>query len=268
KGKPEPPGACWTCGKKNHFRRDCNSSSSKKISDEKKDTMDLTEEVSSDEALLLSCDDVNESWIVDSGASFHVIANVLEVDVLVKDKYLLKGDFVGKVSFDLNEVPQRIPPYSPLVPQWYWLSDRNAGISGDGVASIRSKVYLSPKLSYLRVNVIESQDLHLSESRERGRFLEVYVKAFLGSNALRAKVSLSRNVNPLWNEDLMFVTAEPFEEHLILIVEDRIAANKDEVLGKCVISLQAIQKGLDNKAVNTKCSYCRRRKEGEGEVCE
>ncbi|KAF6158731.1 hypothetical protein GIB67_040245 [Kingdonia uniflora] len=206
------------------------------------------------------------------------------VDVLVKDKYLLKDDFVGKVSFNLNEIPQRFPPDSSLAPQWYRLSDRNgnedkvkgelmlavwmgsqadevfpeawhsdaAGVSGDGVASIRSKVYLSPKLWYLRVNVIEAQDLHLSESRERGRFPEVYVKAFLGNNALRAKVSLSRNANPLWNKDLMFVAAEPFEEHLVLSVEDRIAANKDEVLGKCVISLQAIQKRLDNKAVNTK----------------
>ncbi|KAF6142321.1 hypothetical protein GIB67_023346 [Kingdonia uniflora] len=59
RGKSKPPGACWTCGKKGHFRRDCNSSSSKKIDDEEKDTMSLTEEVSSDEALLLSCDDVN-----------------------------------------------------------------------------------------------------------------------------------------------------------------------------------------------------------------
>ncbi|KAF6146794.1 hypothetical protein GIB67_007508 [Kingdonia uniflora] len=60
---------------KGHFRRDCNSSS-KKVDDEEKETMNLTEEVSYDEALLLSCDDVNESWIVDSGASFHATANV------------------------------------------------------------------------------------------------------------------------------------------------------------------------------------------------
>ncbi|KAF6175446.1 hypothetical protein GIB67_020122 [Kingdonia uniflora] len=95
-----------------------------------------------------------------------------------------------------------------------WHSD-TAGISGDGVASIRSKVYLSHKLSYLRANVIEAQDLHLSESHERGRFPKVYVQVFLGNNALRAKVPLSRNANPLWNKDLMFVAAEPFEEHLV-----------------------------------------------------
>ncbi|KAF6163086.1 hypothetical protein GIB67_001414 [Kingdonia uniflora] len=49
--------------------------------------MNLTEEVSYDEALLLSCDDVNESWIVDSGASFHATANVGFLTNFVK------GDF-------------------------------------------------------------------------------------------------------------------------------------------------------------------------------
>ncbi|KAF6160517.1 hypothetical protein GIB67_019286 [Kingdonia uniflora] len=69
------------------LRRDCNSSSSKKIDDEEKDTMNLTEEVSSDEALQLSCDDVNESWIVDLGVCFHATANVGFLTNMVK------GDF-------------------------------------------------------------------------------------------------------------------------------------------------------------------------------
>ncbi|KAF6135727.1 hypothetical protein GIB67_028583, partial [Kingdonia uniflora] len=56
------PGSYWTYGKKGHFRRDCNSS--KKDNNEEKDTMNLTEEVSFYEVLLLSYDDVNESWIV------------------------------------------------------------------------------------------------------------------------------------------------------------------------------------------------------------
>ncbi|KAF6151261.1 hypothetical protein GIB67_002960 [Kingdonia uniflora] len=76
------------------------SSSSKKIEVEEKDTMNLTEEVSSDEALLLSCDDVNESWIVDSGASFHATANVVNYSDIIrmtnsfKDK-LGQGGFGG-----------------------------------------------------------------------------------------------------------------------------------------------------------------------------
>ncbi|KAF6176221.1 hypothetical protein GIB67_023512 [Kingdonia uniflora] len=90
RGKSKPPGACWTCGKKGHFRRDCASSSSKK-NDEVKDTMNLSEEFSSDEALLLSCDDVSESWIIDSGASFHATANLGFLLNVVKGDYDASG---------------------------------------------------------------------------------------------------------------------------------------------------------------------------------
>ncbi|KAF6160511.1 hypothetical protein GIB67_019280 [Kingdonia uniflora] len=90
RGKSKPPGMCWTCGKKGHFRRDCNSSSSsKKIDDEVKDTMNLTEEVSSDEALLLLCGDNNESWTVNFGASFHATVNAIFLTNIVK------GDFAS-----------------------------------------------------------------------------------------------------------------------------------------------------------------------------
>ncbi|CAM8960886.1 unnamed protein product [Rhodiola kirilowii] len=205
-------------------------------------------------------------------------ASVLEVTV--KDKDFVKDDFMGRVLFDLNEVPKRVPPDSPLAPQWYRLEDRKgdkvrgelmlavwmgsqadeafpeawhsdaATVSGaDAVANIRSKVYLSPKLWYLRVNVIEAQDLQPSD---KGRFPEVYVKANLGNQVLRTRISQSRTINPMWNEDLMFVAAEPFEEPLILSVEDRVGPNKDESLGRCAIPLQYVDRRLDHKVLNTR----------------
>ncbi|GMH08194.1 hypothetical protein Nepgr_010034 [Nepenthes gracilis] len=202
------------------------------------------------------------------------------VEVTVKDKDVVKDDFIGRVVFDLNEIPKRVPPDSPLAPQWYRLEDRKgdkakgelmlavwwgtqadeafpeawhsdaAAVSGtDALANIRSKVYLSPKLWYLRVNVIEAQDLVITD---KGRFPEVYVRAILGNQALRTRVSQSRTINPMWNEDLMFVAAEPFEEALILSVEDRVGPNKDEVLGRCAISLQYVDRRFDHKPVNTR----------------
>ncbi|KAH7684325.1 Peroxin domain-containing protein [Dioscorea alata] len=201
------------------------------------------------------------------------------VEVVVKDKDFVKDDFVGRVLFDLNEVPKRVPPDSPLAPQWYRLEDRKndkvkgelmlavwmgtqadeafpeawhsdaATVPSDGLANIRSKVYLTPKLWYVRVNVIEAQDLLITD---KGRYPEVYVKAILGNQALRTRVSPSKNINPMWNEDLMFVAAEPFEEHLILSVEDRVGPNKDEVLGKAIIPLQHVERRLDYKAVNSR----------------
>ncbi|KAI4371257.1 hypothetical protein MLD38_019518 [Melastoma candidum] len=205
-------------------------------------------------------------------------ASVLEV--IVKDKDFVKDDFMGRVIFDLSEVPKRVPPDSPLAPQWYRLEDRKADkvkgeimlavwmgtqadeafseawhsdaatVSGsDALANIRSKVYLSPKLWYLRVNVIEAQDLLLTD---KGRYPEVYVKAILGNQMLRTRISQSRTIHPMWNEDLMFVAAEPFEEPLILSVEERVAPNKDEVLGRCGIPLQYVDRRLDHKPVNTR----------------
>ncbi|KAL5719588.1 FT-interacting protein 3 [Ranunculus cassubicifolius] len=204
-------------------------------------------------------------------------ASVLEV--LVKDKDFIKDDIVGRVMFDLNEVPKRAPPDSPLAPQWYRLEDKKgdkmkaelmlavwmgtqadeafaeawhsdaAAVSSDGVGNIRSKVYLSPKLWYVRVNVIECQDLIPTD---KGRYPEVYVKAMLGNQALRTRISQHKTINPMWNEDLLFVAAEPFEEHLVLSVEDRVAQNKDETLGKCVIPLQHVDRRRDHKPVHTR----------------
>ncbi|KAK1351478.1 hypothetical protein POM88_054315 [Heracleum sosnowskyi] len=111
----------------------------------------------------------------------------LEVSVCVEKKGAedsLIESSLGTVSFDLMEVPKRVPPDSPLPPQRYtldggssesttdvmlavwigtqvdeafqeaWQSD-----SGGLVLETQAKVYLSPKLWYLRLMVIQAQDL-------------------------------------------------------------------------------------------------------------
>jgi len=208
----------------------------------------------------------------------RIQASVLEV--FVKDKDVVLDDLIGRMMFDLIDVPKRVPPDSPLAPQWYRLEDRKgdkikagelmlavwmgtqadeafpdawhsdaASVGPDGVNKIRSKLYISPKLWYVRVNVIEAQDL---VPGDKSRFPEVFVRGTLGNQALRTRTSQTKTVNPMWNEDLIFVVAEPFEEPLILTAEDRLGPNKDEVLGKCVIPLQLVQRRLDHKPVNTR----------------
>nr|POF21378.1 protein quirky [Quercus suber] len=192
------------------------------------------------------------------------------LEVTVKNK--ANNGFMGWVLFDLSKVPRRVPPDNPLAPQWYSLENRGKKVEGelmlavwlgtqadeafseawcsdafeaggtDALANIRSREYFSPKLSYLRVNVIEANDLQPSDKR---RSPEVFVKAQLGNLALKSRISQIRTVNPFWNEDLMFVVAEPFEEPLILSVEDRVAPNKDELLGRCKISLKTVDWRLD-----------------------
>lgn len=200
------------------------------------------------------------------------------LEVVVKDKDLVKDDFVGLVRVDLHEVPTRVPPDSPLAPQWYRLEDKKGekisngelmvavwygtqadeafpdawhsdaitppDLSGSSYTHVRSKVYHSPRLWYLRVNVIEAQDLVVYD---KGRFPDAYVKAQLGTQVIRTKPVQTRTGNPFWNEDLMFVAAEPFDEHLIITVEDRVGPNKEETLGKVIIPLGTIRKRPDDK---------------------
>ncbi|XP_077223744.1 multiple C2 domain and transmembrane region protein 7-like [Tasmannia lanceolata] len=201
------------------------------------------------------------------------------LEVVVKDKDLVKDDFVGFVRFDLNDVPTRVPPDSPLAPEWYRLEDKkgdktrgelmlavwigtqadeafpeawhsDAATAHDSSAThIRSKVYHAPRLWYVRVNVIEAQDL---VTTDKTRFPDVYVKVQIGNQTLKTKTVQSRTQSPLWNEDLLLVAAEPFEDHLFISVEDRVGPNKDELIGRVIIPLNQIDKRADDRMINTR----------------
>nr|AVW83071.1 FT-interacting protein 1 [Dendrobium hybrid cultivar] len=205
----------------------------------------------------------------------RVQSNVLEV--FLKDREMLgRDDYVGKVVFDMREVPTRVPPDSPLAPQWYRLEERRgegkvrgelmlavwigtqadeafpdawhsdaSSVQGEGVQSVRSKAYVSPKLWYLRVNVIEAQDV---QPQARGRAPEVFVKAQVGNQILKTSVAApTPTLSPRWNEDLVFVVAEPFEEQLVLTVENKVTPAKDEVMGRLISPLRLFDKRLDHR---------------------
>lgn len=203
------------------------------------------------------------------------------VEVFLRDREMvLRDDYVGKVVFDMHEVPTRVPPDSPLAPQWYRLEGRSGdrkvrgevmlavwmgtqadeafpeswhsdatSVHGEGVFNIRSKVYVSPKLWYLRVNVIEAQDV---ESLDRSQLPQVFVKAQVGNQILKTKLCPTRTTNPMWNEDLIFVAAEPFEEQLILTVENKASPAKDEVMGRANLPLHIFERRLDHRPVHSK----------------
>ncbi|KAI5601489.1 hypothetical protein BDE02_01G094900 [Populus trichocarpa] len=206
-------------------------------------------------------------------------ASVLEV--VIKDKDLVKDDFVGVIRFDINEVPLRVPPDSPLAPEWYrledkkgekikgelmlavwigtqadeafpdaWHSDAATPVDSTPASStvIRSKVYHAPRLWYVRVNVVEAQDLVPSE---KNRFPEVYVKVQIGNQVLKTKTYQARTFSALWNEDLLFVAAEPFEDHLVLSVEDRVGPGKDEIIGRVIIPLSSVEKRADDRIIHS-----------------
>ena len=64
----------------------------------------------------------------------------------------------------------------------------------EGVFNIRSKVYVSPKLWYLRVNVIEAQDV---EPHDRSQLPQAFVKAQVGKQILKTKLSPQKTINPV-----------------------------------------------------------------------
>ncbi|KAL3641832.1 Multiple C2 domain and transmembrane region protein 6 [Castilleja foliolosa] len=191
------------------------------------------------------------------------------IEITVKDKDLIsKDDFVGKVIFDTQEIPRRVPPDSPLAPQWYKLADKRGqkvhqgeimlavwmgtqadesfpdawhsdahNISQQSLASTRSKVYFSPKLYYLRAHIISAQDLIPSD---RGRQPDTFVRVQLGHQIRVTRPSPLKHINPEWNEELMFVASEPFDEYLVISVEDRIGPGKDEVMGKIFVPVREV----------------------------
>ncbi|RZC78937.1 hypothetical protein C5167_003143 [Papaver somniferum] len=185
---------------------------------------------------------------------------------------------VGNVSFDLQEVPKRVPPDSPLAPQWYTLEGSTTpdnALSGSDVMlavwvgtqadeafqeawqsdsggllrETRAKVYLSPKLWYLRLTVIQTQDLQLGPVAEaKSRSPELYVKAQLGGQIFktgRCSISSSSSANPTWNEDLVFVAAEPFEPFLVMSVEDVCAGHS---VGHAKIHVPTADRRIDDHA--------------------
>ncbi|KAK9951550.1 hypothetical protein M0R45_006988 [Rubus argutus] len=185
---------------------------------------------------------------------------------------------LGMVSFDLQEAPKRVPPDSPLAPQWYTLeSDKSPGNdvmlavwigtqadeafqeawqsdSGGLIPETRAKVYLSPKLWYLRVTVIQTQDLQLASEPEAKKKVvrnpELYVKAQFGAQLFKTSrtsvgSTLSSSSNPTWNEDLVFVAAEPFEPYMTLTVED---VTNGQSVGHAKLHVPSVEKRTDDRA--------------------
>lgn len=202
----------------------------------------------------------------------------LEVSVWTeekKEKDQIVDSSIGTVSFDLQEVPKRVPPDSPLAPQWYTLeSEKTTGNdvmlavwfgtqadeafqeawqsdSGGLVPETRAKVYLSPKLWYLRLTVIQTQDLQLgSGSEPKAKSAELYVKGQLGPQVFKTSrtssgSSPSSSANPTWNEDLLFVVAEPFEPFLVVTLED---VTNGKPVGHARIHVPSLERRTDDQA--------------------
>ncbi|KAF8714159.1 hypothetical protein HU200_028169 [Digitaria exilis] len=208
-----------------------------------------------------------------------------DADVSVADD----RHFLGGLCFDTADVHARDPPDGPLATQWYrleggrrlagadlmvatwagtqadeafadaWKADSPATsttATGAASATSRSKVYVSPKLWLLRLTVIEAQDTLTSAAPPRDA--GVAVRATLGFQALKTRTTPAaargNGGGPAWNEDLLFVAAEPFtdgEDDLVVSLEMRHGKEAFPV-GSATISLSSVERRVDDRKVASK----------------
>jgi hypothetical protein len=91
---------CWNCGKKGHLKKDCRAQEKQRDGQqEKNQEANVTGDMLQD-ALILSIDNISESWVVDLGAPFHATTD--------RKHFLdyVKGDF-GQVHLG-DEAPCKI----------------------------------------------------------------------------------------------------------------------------------------------------------------
>uniref|UniRef100_A0A1J3FWV5 Multiple C2 and transmembrane domain-containing protein 2 n=3 Tax=Noccaea caerulescens TaxID=107243 RepID=A0A1J3FWV5_NOCCA len=195
---------------------------------------------------------------------------ILEISVWDSSTGIDTSHFLGGICFDVSEIPLRDPPDSPLAPQWYRLEGGGAhhgdlmlatwtGTQADesfpdawktdtaGNVTARAKVYMSPKLWYLRATVIEAQDL-LPPQLTAFKEASFQLKAQLGFQVQKTKSAVTRNGAPSWNEELLFVAAEPFADQLVFTLEYRTSKGPVTV-GMARVPLTAIERRVDERLV-------------------
>ncbi|KAH7861306.1 hypothetical protein Vadar_024416 [Vaccinium darrowii] len=68
------------------------------------------------------------------------------------------------------------------------------------------------------------------------KYSKLSAKIQVGNQVLRTRIASATSnrtfSNPLWNEDLVFVVAEPSEDYLLVSVENRVAPSRKDVLGR------------------------------------
>ncbi|EOA31888.1 hypothetical protein CARUB_v10015116mg [Capsella rubella] len=176
------------------------------------------------------------------------------LSVTLKDR--TTNTVVAKRNFKLAaDIPTRVPPDARIAPQWYtmqntetghhmkllmsvwfgtqvdevypeaWFSDASE-VSPSCVINTRPKVYLAPRLCYVRVTIVSGHDLIPTD---RKRTPSVYVTATLDKVAL--KTGVSSGTNPSWNQDLIFVASEPLEGTVHIRLIDRVDDQHEECIG-------------------------------------
>lgn len=128
-----------------------------------------------------------------------------------------------------------------------WHSDYATPVHPSLISSqLRSKVYYAPTLWYVRLNIQRAEGLLMAGNIP---LPAVYVKAKIGDQEYRTKPVATSN--PSWTEEIIFVTADPLEDDLIVSVEANVWPHgKEESIGHVIIPLASIDKQTDDAKID------------------
>ncbi|MBA0881450.1 hypothetical protein Goshw_030371 [Gossypium schwendimanii] len=116
-----------------------------------------------------------------------------------KGKEFVNNEFIGKIAINVSDIPTQVPLDSPLAPEWYKLEDKDMDKANLSVGELMLVIWFGTQADEVFIDAWHS-----------------YVATVTG--LLRTRVSADKSLNPRWNEDLMFVAAEPFYDYLVLTV--------------------------------------------------
>ncbi|GAU27957.1 hypothetical protein TSUD_146750 [Trifolium subterraneum] len=182
---------------------------------------------------------------------------------------------LGGVCFDVNEIPVRDPPDSPLAPQWYrmegggaqhgdlmiatWIGTQADESFSDAWKSdtynhmhSKAKVYQSPKLWYLRVTILEAQDITpLTPLKEA--WCQFQLRVQFGFQVFKTKTVVTKNNVVSWNEDLLFVASEPINvsDYIVFNLENR-QPKASVTMGVVKIPLTTVERRVDDRNVGSR----------------
>ncbi|KAF3494954.1 hypothetical protein DY000_02056839 [Brassica cretica] len=178
------------------------------------------------------------------------------LSVALKDGQFPNNTLIGKQNFKVAaDIPSRVPPDARMAPQWYpipstvegyhmellmsvwfgtqadevysnaWFADAST-VSASREKNTRPKLYLAPRLCYVRVTIVSGHDLI---ANDRDRTPNVYVSATLDQVRLKTKPIESKN--PSWNQDLIFVASESLEGTVKIQLWDLNKDPHDQCIG-------------------------------------
>ncbi|KAL3611420.1 hypothetical protein D5086_002440 [Populus alba] len=197
-------------------------------------TYDLVEQVSYLYVRIVKAKDLPSSSITAS-CDPYVESSVLEV--FVKDKEMVgRDDYLGRVVFDLNEVPTRVPPDSPLAPQC------------DQRPTAR-QLWKQP-VGILEVGILGAQGLLPMKMKDGRGSTDAYCVAKYGQKWVRTRTIVD-TFNPKWNEQYTWEVYDPctvitlgvFDNCHLGGGEKPTAANvaRDSRIGKVRIRLSTLE---------------------------